>query len=1184
MIQGVRKLDALRVPRPPSRTGRLTRTETRLRVESLDSRRLLSASIAAAPSFVPNETVDQPVGLVDFTSGMPFTESGTLGQGPAGAADVEWYQFTIANAATLTASLARQTGDTTFQGVLSLFNSDPYDFGDPYNSDGYRLVDQIDQTSPNTPASLDEVLSPGTYNIAISGHGNLDFHPLIASSGLPGATGSYQLTLDLTDLGPAAPNGPVVLASDPAPNSILDASPFAIRLDLNDALDPSTITPGQTVSLSYLPIGDSNPQDAVPVSLSSTNFSNAIDELQLFPSAPLAPGTYTVTLAGDNSSGQPVLATFDGRNLGLDGTHQSGADYSYSFTVDGIKGYVGAAASADDTPAKSHNLGDIAGSGVLRVQGAIGDDPFYNPASSADPTNPDPIYNPGNVVDLYHFQITGDGRYAVVAEIFAGRIGSPLDAGLSLYRLNVATQSLEFVDGNNNSYNPTPTTDQSATPLFLDPVLFDSLQAGDYYLAVSSGTNTPTPREGTPLDTPGLFNPLESHSGSIGSSTGAYVLNLVVQQSPNPPHVVSTSPAGGATLNQAPSQIVVKFDAPVNIASAAFQSFQQSSQSTIASIYIQADDGTKYLPRFVSYDSATNTATLILLNRLPNGHYALHLSGPNGLTDIAGNPLAANDPSGDYVSQFTVNGPEVGIGGDPLRRYDQEPNNDDASAEDLGMLFPEELHSGVIITRDFRSLPTFAPSDTADDYKFQVLQTKSYGIALTNLGSFAGVSLDLTYADGTPAPVSSFNKGQALFGTLTPGTYLLRVSGWAETDAVNVAYRIRMTMVGSEDNAPPLFASPAPAVSLRLDSLAPPTPTPTPDPVSPPSPVSTPSPPSGSGGGAGGPNEGTFPQPLNGEGTQQSEGSGGSSGAGLGGLAAGLIGGEGGIGGAHASPALSAQLAVLTPFGVPGMNGGKASTTSSASGATAFAGASSDLDHGIGDNGTPWSIRSEASIGMLLTTILPLTFAEAEDPSSDVPVAQNPQVASAEFSAGSTEQENVAAASETEVIVSQPDAAAPNPRATPDASRAATLTATSNQVVEVSIAGGSSGPEPEKRESDTVHWLPLGLSLVGISTLAYANWLRPHRRATADGSNGQRSATGPALLGDGKRQWSFGSSVSIFAKSFWKIRRSEIEKRSVQIVRNAGTDASEPELVETTAAATVQLAGPSSNRTRRPIR
>ena len=146
---------------------------------------------------------------------------------------------------------------------------------------------------------------------------------------------------------------------------------------------------------------------------------------------------------------------------------------------------------------------------------------------------------------MYHFSVSGPGRYALVAEVFAGRIGSPLDPGVSLFELDPSDGSLVFIAGNNNTYDPVVATDGFSTPLYTDSALYASLTAGDYYLAVADGSNTPSPFEGLPPGSPGLFDPNVSHSGQDGWSTGPYVLNVLVQPAPNPPHVVSTSPSMG---------------------------------------------------------------------------------------------------------------------------------------------------------------------------------------------------------------------------------------------------------------------------------------------------------------------------------------------------------------------------------------------------------------------------------------------------------------------------------------------------------------------------------------------------------------------------------------------------------------------------------------------------------------
>ncbi len=176
----------------------------------------------------------------------------------------------------------------------------------------------------------------------------------------------------------------------------------------------------------------------------------------------------------------------------------------------------------------------LIGAGLVQVSGAIGVDPSYNPELRTTRRIPSRNSYPANQVDLYHFQITGPGRYAMLAEVFAGRIGSPLDPGISLWELDPSDGQLVFLAGNNNTLNPTQGTDGSI-PLFTDSELTVGLTAGNYYLAVADGSNTPSPIEGQMPGSPGLFDPNQSDSAQFGWSTGPYVLNLLVQPATTPP-------------------------------------------------------------------------------------------------------------------------------------------------------------------------------------------------------------------------------------------------------------------------------------------------------------------------------------------------------------------------------------------------------------------------------------------------------------------------------------------------------------------------------------------------------------------------------------------------------------------------------------------------------------------------
>ncbi len=631
----------------------------------------MAAPVAVSPAVIavdlPNETLDAAVELGNLsasTQPQPV-EYGSLGNGSAGSADVEWYTFTLDRPTLVIAKLGRQQGDTSFKGVLSLFNNDTLDFSDPYDLQYHRLMDQVDQPADDGVTTLDPLLGPGTYYLAVSGVGNDDFNPLLAGSGLPGSTGNFDLQLTLDDPGLGTASGPQVLTADPAPFSVLNASPLAIRIDLSSSLDPNNLIAGQTVQLIYSPSVTFGP-DVQQISLASINFSPAVEdatptgtvphyqginELQLFPESALAPGYYKVFLAGQSVGGSTVVTDTSENDLNADPNHPTGQDYSYTFQVNGIDGITGAVAS-DDTATTAHDLGNLTSSGVVQVSGAIGDDPFYNPA---DPFNPS---SPGNQVDLYHFTVTGTDPYSLVAEVFAGRIGSPLDPGVSLFELG-SDGTFQFIAGNNNTDNPVETTDGSSLPLYNDSVIYASLTAGDYYLAVAGGYNTPSPLEGVPSGTPGVFDPNVPNSAQNGWSTGPYVLNVLVQPAPNPPHVVASSPSNGSIVTQPLTQLTVTFDEPMDLAQLSYQTYQVSGQSNLASVYIDAADGSPYFPRFESYDSATNQATFTMLSGLPNGNYQLHLSGSAGLTDLGGNQLVGNDPSGDYVVSFTVDAPRV---------------------------------------------------------------------------------------------------------------------------------------------------------------------------------------------------------------------------------------------------------------------------------------------------------------------------------------------------------------------------------------------------------------------------------------------------------------------------------------------------------------------------------------------
>jgi hypothetical protein len=765
---------------------------------------------------------------------------GYLGDGVSGSADVDFYSFTLTNAATVTLTTFDTPGSSATT-VLSLYNSDPDALGfdgngnpnDPFDPIGHRLLAQAVGSPADGGATITYNLAGGvTYYVAVSGAGNQYFHPFIPGSGLAGSIGAYGLAITETDL--AATAGPTVIASNPAQFASLTSSPLVIRVDFNSAIDPGLLNSQsvQLIDLS-LPPGDPNYSPALAM-----HFSPNANELQLLPIAPLQNGFYQLILKGTGSSA--LMDPTDTYFLGQVSNISSGADYTLNFLVD--------AAGSTDTPVTAVDLGDVTNGRLVQQAGVIGTDPSYS--NFTDPSNYTSYSNnyAGAQVNMYHFRVSGSGNYVLLAEVFAGRIGSSLDSGLSLFREDTPGHVVEVpIAANDNTQSGVQATDGGnyfGTPLYNDSALTAGLTAGDYILAVSSGPNTPDlvlgRSTGEPLsgfnDLPGqpsgaIYDPNISHSGSAGIgnemafTTGPYVLNFQLRPNPGAPHVVAVTPVANSVQN-GPTfvNLTVQFDQAVDVQQLAYQAYQQTHQQGMTAIYVRGADGQDYYPRLVSYDQTTYTATLQMLDSLPNGVNTLHISGPLGLTNLGGTPLVGNDPSGDYVVPFTIINSSASGSGGGLAFADLEPNNSLRTAQDLGTLFPaNQLQAGVTITRDFSNNPGAAPHDTGDYFKFTVTQARQYNFTLIGSGLPPGTVPVITDQFGVAQP-STFNLlggGAVVTANLDPGTYLVSVSGWTAVQAPVVKYQLRISFGQAPDNPTPLTVGAAPLLSIRLVNSAP---------------------------------------------------------------------------------------------------------------------------------------------------------------------------------------------------------------------------------------------------------------------------------------------------------------------------------------------------------------------------
>ena len=663
--------------------------------------------------------------------------------------DVDWYSFTllVASEATLDSS----------SGTVGLYNNAPGDPQDKLNPFGHRLLAQA-SADGSTDATITRSLAAGTYYVAVSGKGNSYFHPLLADSGLAGETGDYTLEFLSTEL-----SGPV--SGDPLPLAI-DASPLAVRIDFGGALN-------------FIPVVELTDSQSNVVALSWTNYSSAINELQFSPNRALTTGEYTAVIKDTTGTVRmtvevpvPELA-----ELPMD--------------------------SGNDTPANAIDLGELDELDVVQIPGIIGDDPYYDASGAAG-------QRPGNDVDLYHFHVRSSSTMGLQAEVFAGRFGSMLDAGISLYRQDPVSGDLIFVAGNNQSYNPALTTNNLIAPLHSDALLGAVLQAGDYYLAVSDGSNTQSPiEEQVAGNSSGIFNPGQAHSGSAGLSTGSYVLNLRLVEIAAAPEVVAVSIADQSTLSTAPTELTIRFSQFVNIAELANAAYANSSANAIAGISIQDSQGHVYIPHLTSFDPATFTARFMMVDRLPTGSYQLRVDGTQGLTNLTGTAVASN------ATRFTVAGPSAGTAGNPLVWTHNPQTDAPATTQELGTFFPDELVAGVKIVRP-EGTGSNRNDDQVDDYSFSVLQTGRYELKFSGAGLPAGVSHQLFDHLGNVVPLTSIGGGALAFTRLTAGSYVLRVGNWPASNARSINYQIQLRALFQGDNPVPLFSGAAPAIGLRL--------------------------------------------------------------------------------------------------------------------------------------------------------------------------------------------------------------------------------------------------------------------------------------------------------------------------------------------------------------------------------
>src|SRR5262245_47891853 len=84
-------------PKPRCRGPRRRSARVRPSFEALEGRNLLSGPATALTPLEarPDDTLNAAADLGALTPGSPVRSDGIIGDSPAGAADVDWYQFTV---------------------------------------------------------------------------------------------------------------------------------------------------------------------------------------------------------------------------------------------------------------------------------------------------------------------------------------------------------------------------------------------------------------------------------------------------------------------------------------------------------------------------------------------------------------------------------------------------------------------------------------------------------------------------------------------------------------------------------------------------------------------------------------------------------------------------------------------------------------------------------------------------------------------------------------------------------------------------------------------------------------------------------------------------------------------------------------------------------------------------------
>jgi hypothetical protein len=352
-----------------------------------------------------------------------------------------------------------------------------------------------------------------------------------------------------------------------------------------------------------------------------------------------------------------------------------------------------------------------------------------------------------SAVDLYQFTLAQGNLWQVGLSVSAESIGSPLLPALSLFDASgnvIATR---------NSGEGLPSDPD-------DPYLFEGLEPGTYYVAVSDSGNLPY---GSPELPPGSsgFDLVYGTPGTGGlrQSGGPFPfqLGVVANLHDQPTQLTSLTVDRADIAESSPTGLTLTFSGPIDLS----KLFEPDAQET--ALEVVDSSGQVWPITGASYQVNDASLSLIFDRPLPAGVYTLINSPEGGLNDLAGTPVVAPGEPAGVLGSWTVGPPIV----------THNPNN-------LGVIWPSAANvTWPTPAGAFERTTTLAPG-----------QEEAYRWVVTVPGFF---KLQTELGSGQ---LSIFNSGNgqttvlAADNTQQLSTYIFRL-----TDGV---YSLRFQNVGSK--------------------------------------------------------------------------------------------------------------------------------------------------------------------------------------------------------------------------------------------------------------------------------------------------------------------------------------------------------------------------------------------------